>query len=714
MQIFFAFFSFKLDFYLLIDISSKNHYICVLGFVNQLTINQMKKIYILLALLIASLSAEASMPRYLLTKDENMQIEIEKLFAPRKIVPTFNKNFDVQSYSLYMNWVDLFNKADRKWKGENTIKLKVKSDTVKVIELDAASLNIDFVTFDGEEAGFTHNPTNGTLSVEATKALNTNDIYTLVITFSDIEQLGTTVLARQVGLNFYPKGQESPEYVNESIAYTMSEPRDARHWMPCNDIPIDRATFEVKIDVPEGYTAVANGLLQDSSTKDGVTSFHWKHDFQMPTYLYNVVASKFAHYSDTVTLKSGRKLELPYYHWSNLLPPNEDRMPILQHIPDMVTYYSDFFIEYPYDKYGLVFVPSFGGGMEHNGLVTAGNGWLYGQYGGLAHELVHHWLGNYITCADWQDLWINEGGAVWGTAHWLGRHFGENAYANEVMKNMNGYEYKGNKSLVPPYNLPDEKLFSWELTYAKAGCVYQMMAENLGLEQFQKTLRKMFETYPMQSITTPQFIEIVKQENPDYPLSWDKFFEQWLLMTGFPVFDIQVQFDPDKATGKTYVNLSLAQTQSGNDIPEVFEIPVPIIYTKKDGQKIIKKYNMTQREQSYRDTLEFTPDLCMLYELGIIGIADVKISSVEDEDTFINVYPNVISAGENLQISGAIDLLNLPEISLYNELGKSISIEYGTQNGAIIAKTPNSLPKGLYFLKLIQGGKHKIEKIMIK
>lgn len=679
----------------------------------------MKKFYILLALVISSFCAEAGMPRYLLNKNDNMQIEIEKLFAPREIVPTLVKDFDVQSYSLYMNWVDLFNNNNRKWEGENTIKLKVKSDTVKVISLDAATLDILSVTFDGEEASFVHTPATSTLAIQAPKKLNTNDTYTLVIKFTDLEQTGNAVLTKQIGLNFYPKGESGSGFgafdsIHESVAYTMSEPRDARHWMPCNDIPIDRATFEVKVDVPEGYTAVANGLLQDSATKDGVTSFHWKHDFQMPTYLYNVVASKFAHYSDTVTLKSGRKLELPYYHWKQLLPEGKDRIPILRHTEDMMLFYSDFFFEYPYDKYGLVFVPNFGGGMEHNGLVTAGNNWLLGEYGGLAHELVHHWTGNYITCADWQDLWINEGGAVWGTAHWLGRHFGENAFNREIMNNMNGYKSRGNGSLLPPYNLPNELLFTWALTYAKAGMIYQMLAENLGLAQFQKTLRKAFETYPMQSITTPQFIEVIKKENPDYPLSWDKFFEQWLLMTGFPVFDIQVEFSPDKTTGKTFVNLSLAQTQSGMDIPEVFETPVPIIYTKQDGKKVNKKYYMNQREQSFCDTLDFTPDLCMLNELGIIGVATLNFSKVEDKDTFINVYPNALKAGESLQISGAIDTDNLTQVSLFNELGKSINIDYSSANGTIIAKIPNSLPKGLYFINIIQGKTHKTEKIMIK
>jgi aminopeptidase N len=48
-----------------------------------------------------------------------------------------------------------------------------------------------------------------------------------------------------------------------NLGYTMSEPSDARFWMPCHDVPTDKATAEIRVTVPTGYVAASNGKLLD-------------------------------------------------------------------------------------------------------------------------------------------------------------------------------------------------------------------------------------------------------------------------------------------------------------------------------------------------------------------------------------------------------------------------------------------------------------------
>lgn len=669
------------------------------------------RLFVALALVIP-MTANANLPKFLLNEtprhvhnNDNAIFKISKEYKE-----TQKRNYDVFSYGLKIDWYDLLKNSNTEWNAESSIMFSSLIPNLTEIELDAASvLTINSVEVNEEDVEFTHE--DNLLTFSLPESLATNDEAMIIINYTYKGNANN-------GFIFVPKSQQG----TKNLAYTLSEPRNARNWMPCNDISFDRAYSYVEIKVPAGYTATSNGLLRDSLTVNDTTTFNWESfKFQIPTYLMAVTASEFVTYTDKYEKKDNTILPINYYLWEGLLnnPTNDRTVTAFNLHTNMMAYFSEFLFEYPYEKYGVVCVPNFGGGMEHNTITTVDNYWIYSnEYSGFAHELAHHWLGNYITCADWQDLWINEGGATWLEAKWTEHYYGDKAFQNTLAGMRNGYFDKGGQSLPPIYDLPESALFNYSLTYAKSGWVYQMLHATLGDEQFRSTLKKIFETYPLTSITTQQFRDIVKEMNPDYPLSWDKFFEQWILKPGHPI--LKLAYSSVKSSDdKTISTCKIIQTQIATDVPEVFEMPVFLEYVKPNGDTLTKVHYMNSREQSFTDTLDFEPIKYSINQYNFLGeILDIADVNFTDPNKSTQIYPNIAESGASIRLLINGEINSDIQYKVFNELGESvnsgnIAVSSAFINGVVDVNLPE-LSRGMYYVQVRLNNTSEVHKLIIK
>src|SRR5689334_2970842 len=76
--------------------------------------------------------------------------------------------------------------------------------------------------------------------------------------------------------------------------WTQGQDEDARHWFPCHDKPHVKMTFEIRVSVPEGFTALSNGeLVQEERPRGRRWTFKFRLEQPQPSYLVTLVAGKF-------------------------------------------------------------------------------------------------------------------------------------------------------------------------------------------------------------------------------------------------------------------------------------------------------------------------------------------------------------------------------------------------------------------------------------
>ena len=110
-----------------------------------------------------------------------------------------------------------------------------------------------------------------------------------------------------------------------------------------------------------------------------------------------------------------------------------------------------------------------------------------------AHELAHQWLGDYVTCGTWKDIWMNEGGATWSETLWEEKAFGVDNGVYDLNQIKREYFREGGMELHQIYDMPMDDLFSTGITYNKAAWVYAMLRYQVGDDVFFPAFKKIYE-----------------------------------------------------------------------------------------------------------------------------------------------------------------------------------------------------------------------------
>ncbi|HET7831075.1 MAG TPA: M1 family aminopeptidase [Candidatus Limnocylindrales bacterium] len=147
----------------------------------------------------------------------------------------------------------------------------------------------------------------------------------------------------------------------------------------------------------------------------------------------------------------------------------------------------------------------------------------------VIHELAHQWFGNSLRLARWQDLWLNEGFAVY--AEWLwSEHEGGSApqdYFDDLVTSIAPDDDWWQLAIGDPGT---DDLFDGQV-YDRGALTLHALRLRVGDTAFFRILQTWTRTKAGQTVTTPEFIALAETISHQ---DLDEFFEAWLYTAGYP------------------------------------------------------------------------------------------------------------------------------------------------------------------------------------
>jgi aminopeptidase N len=488
------------------------------------------------------------------------------------------------------------------------------------------------------------------------------------------------------------------------VIWTLSEPYGSRDWWPCKNGLDDKAdSIDVFVTTPAIYKAASNGLLQSETLVSGGTKkvAYWKHRYPIATYLVCFAVTNYSVFNNSVQL-GAVNLPMLTYCYPESLASFQANTPL---VLDALQLYHNLFGDYPFikEKYGHVQF-GWGGGMEHQTatfVVNAGEGLM-------AHELGHQWFGDKITCASWEDIWLNEGFAT----H-LASIYDENKYpANKIVNRKNEIGYITSQpggSVKVDDTTSVGRIFDGRLSYSKGSHLLYMLRWILGDSVFFKAARQ-YQKDPTVVYGFAKTTDLKRNLEQVSGKDLTKFFKDWYEGQGYPSYTVEWT-----ALGDSYVKIKMNQTTSHSSV-SFFNLPVALNFRNAVQQKTIVLDNTSNGEIFFRN-IGFIPDTVLIdpeYWLITKNNISRKVADAASGQNIVQVFPNPIQNQfyiylRNFSSSNA-------SIALYNTAGQMVySRKIVLYSGSQFIEVPSQyLAGGIYTLQVRTDNGVKITRKLLK